>query len=100
MVDAVTVWNAGELPSDAFDKGVLLVRNPQPDGLVQALGKLASPHQQAAHFVGIAGEQGLGEPDSSGGQFADGIECLVAFLRLQAVDAEHRGVGVPVGQLE
>jgi hypothetical protein len=94
------VGHAFELRADGLDEGVLLVGDPQPHRLAQSGGHLAGADQQAAHFVGATGQQGLSEPDAAGGQFADGIEGLVALLGLQAVDAQPQGADVAVGQAQ
>src|SRR5262249_32005902 len=100
VVGAVAVGHPRELPGDARDEGVLLVREPQPDRLAQGLGHLPRADQQPPDLVGAAGEQGLGEPDAAGVEFADGVEGLVALLRLQPVDAQPQRGHAPIGQTQ
>src|SRR4051794_31497746 len=45
-----------------------------PYRLAQRGRPLAGACQQAADLVGVARQEGLGEPDAAGGQSADGVE--------------------------
>ena len=92
--------HAGELPADALDEGVLFVRKPQPHGLAQRLGHLTRASQQLADLGGVTGQQRLGEPNAAGVEFADGVEGLVALLRLKAVDAQPERGDVAVSQAQ
>src|SRR5512135_1825741 len=92
-VGAIAMGYAREFGRDPRDERVLLVRDPERDGLVQEAGPLLRVRDQPSDLVGGRGEQCLGEPDALAGQLADDVERLMSLLGLQAVDREDDRIG-------
>jgi hypothetical protein len=88
MVVTIAMRDAREFRRNPRHEGILFVRDPQHDRLVQALRPALGLGDQPSDFVSCRGEQRRGEPDAFAGQFADDGEGLVPLLGLQAVDRQ------------
>jgi hypothetical protein len=88
MVVTIAMRDAREFRRNPRHEGILFVRDPQHDLLVQALRPALGLGDQPSDFVSCRGEQRRGEPDAFAGQFADDGEGLVPLLGLQAVDRQ------------
>src|SRR5712692_884663 len=93
----VAVRDAHTLLSNGRDEGILLLRHPHPDRLVQALGPLTGQDDQPAHLLCRTREQGLSKPHPLAHQLTHHIQRFMAFFRLQTVDCQHERLDIPVG---
>jgi hypothetical protein len=96
MIDAIPMRDPGKLGRDPGDERVLLVRQPQVDRQTQLRGPCPRLDQQTASLIRTAGEQRLGKPHPFRVQLPHPIERFMAFLWLQAIDAQDQGVHVPI----